>query len=49
VVIYNKTKCKAAEEAIKVQRPEGGAETWNISVEFDDPSEDMLLVVYLTF
>lgn len=49
MVIYNKTQCKAAEEAIKVQRPEGGAETWNKSVESDEPSEDILVVVYLMF
>jgi len=42
VVIYNKMQCKAAEEAIKVQRPEGGAGS-------DEPSEDILVLVHLTF
>lgn len=48
MVIYNKTQCNAAEEAIKVKRPEGGADTWNTSVDSDEPSE-VILVVYLTF
>ena len=49
MVICNKTQRKAAEEAIKVQRPEGGAETWNPSGESDEPAEDILVAACLTF